>query len=109
MLNKHHSYDSSHHHIDHVGDPSVFPATTDLIKGPGFKETELPGYPENEDAKILGSDYTGRHLRQLDFDAESLGLVIGGFGAIDYFGDSSFYLLATPGVNATSTRGAEKS
>lgn len=67
--------------------------------GPGFKETELPGYPENPKAKILQADYEGRTLRQIDFDAESKGLTIGGFKAVDWFGDGSLYLLHTPGVS----------
>lgn len=67
--------------------------------GPGFKETILPGYPRNPKALVRESDYAGRNLRELDFDQESGGLTIGGFKAIDYFGDGSFYLLATPGVS----------
>jgi hypothetical protein len=84
-----------------------------LVVGPGFKETELPGYPENAEAKILVSDYQGRNIRQLDFDVESNGLAIGGFRALDWFGDGSFYLLETPGVSCCchihvlSTHGAD--
>ncbi|KAI4092054.1 MAG: hypothetical protein LQ344_003709 [Seirophora lacunosa] len=84
----------SHFHWDHAGDPSTFPHSTDLIVGPGFKEAVAPGYPANQDAPILESDYAGRHLREMSFDSD---LRIGGFKAIDYFGDGSFYLLDSPG------------
>ncbi|KAL4733521.1 hypothetical protein BDV11DRAFT_199856 [Aspergillus similis] len=45
----------SHHHFDHVGDPSVFPPSTALIVGPGFKsdKTTFPGYLSNLDAEIF--------------------------------------------------------
>ena len=85
----------SHHHWDHTGDPSTFPASTDLIVGPGFKETFTPAYPTNPDAPIRESDYSGRHLRELSF-ADSK-LVLGRLKALDYFDDGSFYLLDTPG------------
>jgi glyoxylase-like metal-dependent hydrolase (beta-lactamase superfamily II) len=48
----------SHWHWDHIGDPSTFPPTTDLIVGPGFKKAMLPGAPSNPDSPILESDYT---------------------------------------------------
>ncbi|KAJ3526681.1 hypothetical protein NM208_g11073 [Fusarium decemcellulare] len=87
----------NHHHLDHTGNPTGFPPTTNLVVGPGFKETLLPGYPTNPDGLILESDYEGRELRELDFEKESHGLRIGEFRAIDFFGDGSFYLLETPG------------
>jgi hypothetical protein len=49
--------DGSHWHFDHTGDPSGFPPSVDLIVGPGFKDAFLPGYPTNEKAMILESDY----------------------------------------------------
>lgn len=48
---------SSHWHWDHIGDPSTFPPTTDLIVGAGFKEAMLPGAPANPESPILESDY----------------------------------------------------
>jgi glyoxylase-like metal-dependent hydrolase (beta-lactamase superfamily II) len=36
-------------------------------------------------------------LRELNFSSEGRDLKIGGFEAIDYFSDGSFYLLSTPG------------
>ncbi|KAN0117651.1 Beta-lactamase-like protein [Hyaloscypha variabilis] len=84
----------SHWHWDHTGDPSTFEKSTALIVGPGFKKTFTPGYPENQDAPIRESDYEGRELREIGFDQ---GLKIGRFGAFDYFGDGSFYLLDSPG------------
>jgi glyoxylase-like metal-dependent hydrolase (beta-lactamase superfamily II) len=41
-------------------------------------------------------DFRGRNLREVNF-AESPQLKIGGFDALDFFGDGSFYLLNTPG------------
>ncbi|KAI7668098.1 hypothetical protein KC322_g16483, partial [Hortaea werneckii] len=32
----------SHHHWDHVGDPSTFPPTTEIAVGPGFTGAHLP-------------------------------------------------------------------
>ncbi|KAL3495817.1 beta-lactamase-like protein [Aspergillus germanicus] len=85
----------SHWHYDHTGDPSTFESSTALIVGPGFKDTFLPGYPSNEGSPILESDYAGRELREFDFTTEKLR--IGQFGAVDYFGDGSFYILNAPG------------
>jgi len=49
--------DRSHWHWDHIGDPSTFPTTTDLVVGPGFKKALLPGAPANPESPILESDY----------------------------------------------------
>ncbi|KAI9372342.1 beta-lactamase-like protein [Aspergillus egyptiacus] len=86
----------SHWHWDHIGDPSTFPPTTDLIVGPGFKEAMLPGYPANPDSPIRESDYANRTLREITFSDPNT-LQIGQFPALDYFGDGSFYLLDSPG------------
>ncbi|KAK4541155.1 hypothetical protein LTR36_008229 [Oleoguttula mirabilis] len=87
----------SHHHWDHVGDPSTFPGTTELVVGPGFKDAYMPGYPQRENSTLLETDFEGRNVREVDFDKEGKGLKIGRFNALDYFGDGSFYLLDTPG------------
>ncbi|KAI4136400.1 MAG: hypothetical protein L6R39_007807, partial [Caloplaca ligustica] len=84
----------SHFHWDHTGDPSTFPHSTDLIVGPGFKDAFVPGYPSNQTAPIRESDYEGRNLREISFNTD---LEIGGYKALDYFGDGSFYLLDSPG------------
>jgi glyoxylase-like metal-dependent hydrolase (beta-lactamase superfamily II) len=86
----------SHHHLDHIGDPSLFPKSTSLVVGPGFKsnKTTFPGYPKNSDAHTLDDAFEGRELVELDF---STGLNIGGFPSIDYFGDGSFYILQAQG------------
>lgn len=85
----------SHHHFDHIGDPSRFPAKTALVVGQGFKAEFFPGYPAREDAWILESDYAGREVHEIDFT--TAGLKIGQYDAFDYFGDGSFYLLDCPG------------
>ncbi|KAI1880418.1 hypothetical protein JX265_002039 [Neoarthrinium moseri] len=86
----------SHWHWDHIGDPSTFPPTTDLIVGPGFKDAMLPGAPANPDSPIQESDYANRNLHEIKFEGEQ-SLKIGRFPAYDYFGDGSFYLLDSPG------------
>jgi len=87
----------SHHHWDHVGNPALFPHSTNLVIGPGFKEAYLPGYPKNEKSSLMETDFEGREVRSIDFEKEGAGLKIGRFNAMDYFGDGSFYLLDTPG------------
>jgi glyoxylase-like metal-dependent hydrolase (beta-lactamase superfamily II) len=85
----------SHSHIDHVGDPSVFPSSTDLVAGPGFQASSMPGYPANPEAFLLDSAFQGREVREIDFSVSSLN--IGGFRAVDYFEDGSFYILEGTG------------
>jgi glyoxylase-like metal-dependent hydrolase (beta-lactamase superfamily II) len=87
----------SHHHIDHTGDPSLFPLSTSLIVGPGFKSNPklYPGYPKNPDAVTLQDAFEGRGLIELDFNASQLR--VSGLRAIDWFEDGSFYLLEAPG------------
>lgn len=87
---------NSHHHWDHTGDPSTFPPSTDLIVGPGFKASFLPGYPDDPTAPVSQSAFEGRRLREISFAEESK-LVLGRCDAVDFFGDGSFYLLDTPG------------
>jgi len=83
----------SHFHFDHTGNTSLFPSSTSLIVGPGFREAFLPAYPTNPDSTLLESDFEGRDLREVSFGE----LEIGGFRAHDFFGDGSFYLLDCPG------------
>ncbi|KAM5374734.1 hypothetical protein ACJZ2D_006378 [Fusarium nematophilum] len=85
----------SHHHFDHIGDPSQFPPSTALVVGQGFKDEFFPGYPRRQDSWILESDYADRDVREIDFKAANLR--IGQYDAFDYFGDGSFYLLDCPG------------
>lgn len=88
----------SHAHIDHVGDPSVFPCSTELVVGPGFKSAHMPGYPINPDATVLDSAFRGRCVNELRFDENSSGVAnIGGFRAVDFWGDGSFWILECPG------------
>ena len=84
----------SHHHWDHTGDISLFPATTPLVIGPGFRDQYLPGHPENPDGQVNAADFKSRPVREVSFPRD---LKIGRFEALDYFGDGSFYLLDTPG------------
>ncbi|KAF9884517.1 hypothetical protein FE257_001705 [Aspergillus nanangensis] len=86
----------SHWHWDHIGCPSTFPSTTDLIVGPGFTEAFLPGYPANKNSPILESDYRDRRLIELDFSRSDC-VQVGRMRACDYFGDGSFFILDAPG------------
>ena len=85
----------SHHHFDHIGDPSLFPSSTALIVGPGFKQQYMPGYPTRKDAAVLDADFHGKIVQEVDFSSQAV--KIGGFDALDFFGDGSFYLLNAPG------------
>ena len=51
------AWTQSHWHYDHIGDPSTFPASTELVVGPGFKEAFLPGWPARPDSPVRESDY----------------------------------------------------
>ncbi|KAF2097140.1 hypothetical protein NA57DRAFT_66817 [Rhizodiscina lignyota] len=84
----------SHWHWDHLGDPSLFPKSAELIVGPGFKKNFMPGYPAQEDAHLLETDFEGRTVREPEFSPD---FKIGQFEAYDYFGDGSFYILNVPG------------
>ncbi|KAJ5603246.1 hypothetical protein N7537_006202 [Penicillium hordei] len=88
----------SHAHIDHVGDPSVFPPSTKLVVGPGFKESCMPGYPTNPNSFILESYFHGRTVHEVNLSTSDV--TIGGFQAVDFFGDGSFFLLHAPGHTA---------
>lgn len=84
----------SHWHWDHTGDMSKFPSSTEVVVGPGFKESFMPGYPVNANALTVQADFEGREVREIAF---ANGFMIGGFQAHDFFGDGSFYLLNVPG------------
>jgi hypothetical protein len=88
----------SHSHIDHVGDPSVFPASTELIVGPTLLSTQLPGYPADPSGFLLESAFKNRNVREIDFSESTL--EIGGFRAVDFFSDGSFYVLDGVGHTA---------
>ncbi|KAF3232432.1 hypothetical protein TWF192_002457 [Orbilia oligospora] len=85
----------SHAHWDHMGRPSLFPPSTNLIVGPSIRSKFAPGYPENPDAPFFSREFSGREVVELSF--ESSNLTIGGMKAIDFFNDGSFYILDAPG------------
>jgi glyoxylase-like metal-dependent hydrolase (beta-lactamase superfamily II) len=85
----------SHWHFDHIGDPSTFPPTTELVVGPGTSAAKLPPWPENPSSTLTESDIKGRHLREIS--QNQFTVPIGRFRAFDFFGDGSFYLLDVPG------------
>jgi hypothetical protein len=89
----------SHHHFDHTGTTKQFPSSTGILVGPGYIKTHLPGYPESPRQFETTSDlYASRTIEEVDFSPSNpKSLNIGGFKAIDYFKDGSFYLLDTPG------------
>lgn len=47
----------SHHHWDHIGDPSLFPDQTAIVVGPGFTKEFMPGYPADKNSLLLEKDY----------------------------------------------------
>ncbi|KAJ6590580.1 hypothetical protein DFH09DRAFT_1358773 [Mycena vulgaris] len=81
----------SHSHVDHTGDMSKYPSTTDLVFG---KDLMVDTHESNPHSTVLASDLAGRKLVPLDFNTQ---LEIGGFKAHDFFGDGSFYVLDVPG------------
>ncbi|VUC32805.1 unnamed protein product [Clonostachys rosea] len=84
----------SHWHWDHLGDPSKFPPSTEIVVGPGFKTAFLPAHPTGQQSPVRESDFSGREIREINFDQP---LRVGEFNAVDFFGDGSFYVLDTPG------------
>ena len=84
----------SHHHYDHMGDPSTFPLGMKLIVGPGFSEHFLPGYPEAEASPAFIDSFKGREIIEVEFSEK---LAVAGFPATDYFDDGSLFILNTPG------------
>jgi len=93
----------SHHHPEHTGDLTLFPTSTSLVVGPGFKTRPLtyPGQPVGPNAETLHEAFEGRSLIELDFSNSSAStLKVGGLRAIDWFDDGSFYLLEAPGHTA---------
>ncbi|KAI7789074.1 hypothetical protein LA080_005178 [Diaporthe eres] len=84
----------SHAHIDHVGDPSVFPYSTDLVVGPGFKSAYMPGYPVNPDATVLDSAFQGRSVKEVEFGKYGSDVTnIGGFRAVDFWRDDTWVFM----------------
>ncbi|GLA01262.1 hypothetical protein AnigIFM60653_011511 [Aspergillus niger] len=79
-----------------IGNVALFPTSTSLIVGPGFKSHPhlMPGFPDDAESPVSADAFVGRDVVEPDF---ADGLTIGGFRAQDFFGDGSFYLLDTPG------------
>ncbi|KIY63626.1 Metallo-hydrolase/oxidoreductase [Cylindrobasidium torrendii FP15055 ss-10] len=82
----------SHSHTDHIGDMSTFPASTNLVVGPG---ADLKTYPQFPEATLVEGDISGRKIEELSF--EDAKLRIAELDALDYFNDGSLYILNTPG------------
>ncbi|KAK0444113.1 hypothetical protein EV421DRAFT_1903226 [Armillaria borealis] len=84
-----------HGHFDHTGEMCKFPATTELVIGPGFDRRTFPTTPESY---LIESDLTGRKVTELNLN--DFTLTIGDYEALDYFSDGSFYILNSPGHHA---------
>ncbi|KAH7127308.1 fungal-specific transcription factor domain-containing protein [Dactylonectria macrodidyma] len=84
----------SHHHYDHMGDPTTFPSTMALIVGPGFSKNFLPGYPTKKESPAFEAAFSGRTIKEVSFSTD---LIVAGYLAVDYFADGSLYILETPG------------
>ncbi|RYP18981.1 hypothetical protein DL767_009729 [Monosporascus sp. MG133] len=81
-----------HRHIDHRGHPSVFPACTNLVVGPGFRDAVGEGYPQNEDCACTSSAWEGRNLIELDFATGRRATRGGGWDAVDWLAAYSSFL-----------------
>ena len=88
----------SHHHVDHTGDVSLFPPSTSLVVGPGFKTnpSTYSGFPLNPNSHVSHSNFAGRDVIELDFNSTTGVLKFAGLRAIDWFDDGSLYLLEAP-------------
>jgi glyoxylase-like metal-dependent hydrolase (beta-lactamase superfamily II) len=84
----------SHTHLDHMGRPSLFPPSTDLIVGEGTMENFGFGYPESPDSPYLSRELANRTVTEISFTNTTR---IGGLAAYDYFGDGSFFIIEAPG------------
>jgi hypothetical protein len=62
----------------------------------------MPGWPTVPDTAFRETDIAGRELVALE--KPDFKLTVGGFDALDYFGDGSFYILNAPGVISPLTR-----
>ncbi|CDZ96340.1 Beta-lactamase-like [Phaffia rhodozyma] len=84
----------SHTHFDHVSDISAFPKSVSIVLGPREKE------PSTDDLmnefKVDRSGIDGREVRFLSND-EDQWIDVGCFKGFDYYGDSSLFILSTPG------------
>jgi glyoxylase-like metal-dependent hydrolase (beta-lactamase superfamily II) len=89
----------SHQHPDHTGDITLFPTSTSLVAGPGFKTRPgtYSGQPVGPKAQTLQEASEGRELIELDFNSSGSILKVAGLRAIDWFEDGSFYILEAPG------------
>jgi hypothetical protein len=67
-----------------------------LIVGPGIVEKYMPGWPSVLSADFLEKDTADRPIQGLEHGDFTLN--VGGFKAVDYFRDGSFYILDAPGV-----------
>jgi hypothetical protein len=87
----------SHQHPDHTGDITLFPTSTSLVAGPGFKTQPGTYSGQPVGPKVQAQEaFQGREHIELDFDSRSI-LKVAGLRAIDWFNDGSFYLLEAPG------------
>lgn len=88
----------SHWHMDHTGNLSLFPKSTQAIFGPSWKQNFGTWYPTNLESPYHEYEFEGRdviELKESDFKGE-----IAGLKAHDYFGDGSFYILHASGHTA---------
>ncbi|KAF9021135.1 hypothetical protein BDZ89DRAFT_1071705 [Hymenopellis radicata] len=82
----------SHYHVDHTGDVSTFPLTTELVI---HEDTDTRTYPTQPSSTLMESDFANRNVRKLSFAQPDID--IAGLDALDYFHDGSLYILNTPG------------
>ncbi|RYO99861.1 hypothetical protein DL764_006683 [Monosporascus ibericus] len=95
----------SQSHLDNTEDPSVFPPSTNLVVGPGFRDAIGEGYPQNEDPVCTPQAWDGRSLIELDFVTNRRATLVGRWHAVVRFGNRSFYVLHSPGHTDEHLRG----
>ncbi|KAK4553127.1 hypothetical protein LTR86_009854 [Recurvomyces mirabilis] len=85
----------SHAHFDHVGSPAAFPSSTDLVVPNGLQIRCQNAEETDPERYMLSRAFKDRKVREIDFANSNTS--IGGFRAIDFFRDGSFWLLDAPG------------
>ncbi|VUC32112.1 unnamed protein product [Clonostachys rosea] len=92
----------SHLHFDHTGDVSQYPEA-EVLLGPGSTSVAAPGYPAAEESSFDGAIFAHALVREFEksqYQPLPPGTVPRDFPfdkGIDFFGDSSLYILDAPG------------
>ncbi|RYO83203.1 hypothetical protein DL762_006248 [Monosporascus cannonballus] len=86
-----------HRGLNHMGYPSAFPASTDLVVGPGFEGHRRRGLPAKGGLSLQVVGVGGPEPHRAEFATGSRATRAGGWDAVVWFGDRSLYALHSPG------------